>query len=73
MSGGDREGERKRITDDVSKEQDDIETEVSFLPWDGARRRPVYCPSGVRHAGDASPVCGFRAEQEKARADTSLL
>ena len=27
---------------------------------------PVYWPGGVRHAGDVSPVCGFRMEQEKA-------
>ena len=32
---------------------------------------PVYWPGGVRHVDDASPVCGFRAEQEKACPDTA--
>ena len=32
---------------------------------------PVYWPGGVRHAGDASPVCGFRVEQEKAHQETA--
>src|ERR1019366_5469275 len=36
------------------------------LAW----RISAYWPGGVRHAGDASPVCGFRTEQEKARPDT---
>ncbi len=25
-------------------------------------RQPVYWPGGVRHAGDVSPVCGFRTD-----------
>jgi hypothetical protein len=32
---------------------------------------PVDWPGGVRHEGDASPVCGFCMEQEKAGTDTS--
>jgi len=31
----------------------------------------AYWPGGVRHVGGASPVCGVRAELEKARADTA--
>jgi hypothetical protein len=31
----------------------------------------AYWPGGVRHVDDASPVCGFRAEQEKACPDTA--
>lgn len=73
VSGGGREGERKRITDDVSKVKTGIRTEVFSRSRDKFGGEPVYRPSGVRHIGDASPVCGFRAEQEKARPDTSPL
>ncbi len=31
---------------------------------------PVYWPDGVRHAGDTSPICCFRVEQEKAHPET---
>lgn len=33
---------------------------------------PAYWPGGVRHEGDASLICGVRAEREKARPDTVL-
>ena len=39
-SGGDREGERERIADDVSKLRDDIETGVSMR----SRDEPGGCP-----------------------------
>ena len=32
-------------------------------------RVSAYWPGGVRHGGGASPICGVRAEQEKARPD----
>ncbi|GAA0944788.1 hypothetical protein GCM10009560_59110 [Nonomuraea longicatena] len=72
-SGRDREGERKRIAADVSKIRDDIETGVSMQSRERAWRVPAYWPGGVRHTGGASPVCGLRAEQEKAGLDTSPL
>ena len=34
-------------------------------------RVPVDWPGGVRHGGDASPVCGFCMEREKAGFDTA--
>lgn len=40
MSGGDREGERKRIAADVSKLRDDIKTGVSMR----SRDEPGGCP-----------------------------
>jgi len=33
-------------------------------------RVPTYWPGGVRHEDDASLICGFRVEQEKACPDT---
>ena len=73
VSGGDREGERKRFADDVSKLSNWHRNRgVNAIPgrvW----RKPVYWPGGVRHSGDASPVCGFRVEREKARPDTALI
>jgi len=32
---------------------------------------PADGPGGVRHGGDASPVCGFCMEREKAGCDTA--
>jgi hypothetical protein len=70
-SGGDREGERKRIIVDVSKAK-----QVASEPGCGQDLGmslagvPFYWPGGVRHVDDASPVCGFRVEQEKACPDT---
>jgi hypothetical protein len=32
---------------------------------------PIDWPDGVRHGGDASPVCGFHAERGKAYLDTA--
>ena len=40
-SGGDREGERERTADDVSKQEDDIET--GAVKW--RRDEPGGCPS----------------------------
>jgi hypothetical protein len=34
-------------------------------------RVPADWPGGVRHGGDASPVCGFCMKQEKAGVDTA--
>jgi hypothetical protein len=34
---------------------------------------PADWPGGVRHGGDVSPACGFRAERGKAHADTAVL
>ena len=36
-----------------------------------AWRVPADGPGGVRHGGDASPVCGFCMEREKAGCDTA--
>jgi len=47
-----------------------IETGVSMQSRDESGGKPVYWPGGVRHSGDASPVCGFRVEREKAHPDT---
>jgi hypothetical protein len=33
---------------------------------------PVYRPGGVRHEGDASLICGFCTEREKARLDMAV-
>jgi hypothetical protein len=71
-SGGDREGERKRIIVDVSKAK-----QVASEPGCGQDLGmslagvPFYWPGGVRHVDDASPVCGFRVEQEKAFPETA--
>jgi len=32
---------------------------------------PADWPGGVRHGGDASPVCGFCMKEEKAGVDTA--
>jgi hypothetical protein len=34
---------------------------------------PVYWPFGVRHGGDVSLICSYRAEREKAHSDTAVL
>ena len=71
-SGGDREGERKRIAADVSKlVLGGIRTGVSTRLQDESGGDPVYWPGGARHIGDASPVCGFRVERGKAGPDTA--
>lgn len=71
MSGGDREGERERTAEDVSRQLDGIETGASEESRDGAWRVPVDWPGGARHEGGASPVCGFCMERGKASADTA--
>jgi hypothetical protein len=38
------------------KRRDVIETRLQSLAWDEAREAPVYCPSGDRHEGGASPA-----------------
>src|SRR6516162_8610909 len=71
-SGGDREGERKRIAADVSKlVSGGIRTGVSTRLQDESGGDPVYWPGGARHIGDASPVCGFHVERGKAGPDTA--
>jgi hypothetical protein len=72
-SGGDQEGERKRIADEVSKE-----IQMTSKPGLGcapgrAWRVPADWPGGVRHGGDASLICCFCMEREKARPDTAVL
>jgi hypothetical protein len=72
-SGGDREGERKRIAVEVSKlVLGGIKTGASTRLQDKAWRRPGYWPGGARHVGDASPVCGFHVERGKAGPDTAV-
>jgi len=71
-SGGDREGERKRIAIEVSKlvprwHRNWGAHEVPGGVW----RKPGYWPGGARHVGDASPVCGFHVERGKASPDTA--
>jgi len=71
-SGGDQEGERKRIAEDVSKTYSDgIKTGAVDMAPGQVWRIPVYWPGGARHGGDASPVCGFCMEQQKVGRDTS--
>ena len=66
-------GIRKAIAVEVSKAtKDDIKTGVFMVPgrvW----RVPVDWPGGVRHGGDASLICCFHAEREKAFPDTVAL
>jgi hypothetical protein len=69
-SGGDREGERKRTADDVSRPDRWHRNRGIPLAPGGAWREPVYWPGGARHEGGASPVCGFRMERGKAGAGT---
>jgi hypothetical protein len=70
-SGGDREGERKRIAIEVSKLVIvDIGTGACTRSQDKSGGGPDYWPGGVRHVGDASPVCGFHVERGKAGPDT---
>jgi hypothetical protein len=38
------------------KRRDVIETRLQLLAWDKVREVPVYCPSGDRHEGGASPA-----------------
>ena len=74
VSGGDREGERKRIVDDVSKSlTDGIKTGAGIRFRDESGGCSAYWPDGVRHIGDASPICGIHVEQEKAYPDTVCL
>jgi hypothetical protein len=72
-SGGDREGERERTADDVSKQAADIRTGSVKWVRDEPGGGPVYWPGGVRHGGGASPVCGFCMERGKADADTAAV
>jgi len=72
-SGGDREGERERTADDVSKQAAGIRTGSVKWVRDEPGGSPVYWPGGVRHGGGASPVCGFCMERGKADADTAAL
>src|SRR6266496_6181196 len=71
VSGGDREGERKRTAVDVSKSlrrhRTGGRTELPGWAW----RVPEYWPGGVRHLGGASLVCGSCTERGKAGADTA--
>ena len=70
-SGGDQEGERKRIAEDVSKTYSDgIRTGGVDMAPGKVRRIPVYWPGGARHGGDASLICCFRAERGKAGPDS---
>lgn len=72
-SGGDREGERERIADDVSKTYSDgIKTEGVDMAPGQVWRKPVYWPDGARHGGDASLICCFRVERGKASPDSSV-
>jgi hypothetical protein len=72
-SGGDREGERERTADDVSKQAADIRT--GSVKW--VRDEPGGSPfTGQAVSGmeaGASPVCGFCMERGKADADTAAL
>ena len=47
------------------KRKDVIETRLQSLAWDKVRGEPVYCSSGDRHEGGASPVRGSCAERGK--------
>jgi hypothetical protein len=70
-SGGDQEGECKRIADDVSKTYSDgIKTGGADMAPGQIWRIPVYWPGGARHGGDASLICCFRVERGKAGPDS---
>ena len=62
-SGGDREGERERTADDVSKQAADIRTGSVKWVRDEPGGDPFTGQGGVRHGGGASPVCGFCMER----------
>jgi hypothetical protein len=71
-SGGDQEGECKRIADDVSKTYSDgIKTGGVDMAPGQVWQIPVYWPGGARHGGDASLICCFRVERGKAGPDSS--
>ena len=67
VSGGDREDERKLIAAEASLPSGGIETGEFYSSRDELGGCSAYWPSGVRRAGDVSPVCCVRVEQEKAR------
>jgi hypothetical protein len=55
-AGVSQEGERKRTTDDVSKDKGDVETGDALESRDEVWGVPVDCPDGVRRGGGASLV-----------------
>src|SRR5919197_6011421 len=65
-AGVSQEGERKQITDDVSKEIRWHQNRGVFAALGRVWRVPADWPDGARHGGDASLVCGFHAERGKA-------
>ena len=69
VSGGDREGERKRTAVDVSKHPRWHRNRGGQESPGWAWRVPEYWPGGARHAGGASLVCGSCTERGKAGAD----
>ncbi len=69
-SGGDREGERERTADEVSRPTRWHLNRGIPLFLGRAWRVPAYWPGGARHEGGASPICGFCMERGKAGADT---
>jgi hypothetical protein len=70
-SGGDQEGERERIADDVSiTYSDGIKTGGVDMAPGQVWRIPVYWPGGARHGGDASLICCIRVERGKAGPDS---
>ena len=70
VSGGDQEGERKRIADDVSLYGKVASEPGRILSPGMSLAGPGCWPGGVRHGGDASLVCGLRTERGKACPDT---
>ena len=72
-SGGDQEGERKRIVADVPK-HDQLTSKPGSCTNPGMNLAGArLLAGGVRHIDDASLICCFRAEREKARPDTAAL
>ncbi len=72
-SGGDQEGERKRIAIDVPLEVKWHQNRGLILTSGGVWREPDCWPGGVRYVGDASLVCGCCVERGKAHPDTPAL
>ena len=70
LSGEDREDERKRTADDVSKISEPT-SEPGASPSSGIRLGggPEYCPTGVRHKGGVSLIRAFLQNVRTCRRD----
>lgn len=68
-SGENQGDERKRTIDEVSKSGDVVKTGDSSRSSGGARRRPAYCPGGVRHKDGMTLIQAFARNVGTCRPD----